>query len=220
VCFDSPYNVRLKLSHPKKKSARFYHKCVQIYKYPLFLSAFHQTWIFLTDFWTLKYQISSKSIQWSWDVPRRWTDMMKLLSARLRRHLKAPDTYIHKILQTMNYTHGRFSSPACESVPNSKATLKTTKQQNCWKFPTSDSITTDYAILTRHTPTVWYTTVLVTLLYNGLLKVSYERKDTSHGQCNHTAVKTLRLQSLNTVHNHINICVFDLKRDKYTTWNM
>jgi len=145
-------------------------------EYPLFLSALYETWIFLTDFWTLKYQISSKSIQWSWVVPCRRTDMMKLLPARLWRHPKTPDTYIHKILQTMNYTHGRFSRPAYDSVPNSKATLKTMKQQNCWMFPTSDSTTTDYVILTRNTPTAQYTTVLVTLLYNGLLRVIYERR--------------------------------------------
>ena len=53
-------------------------------KYPLYLSYFNETWIFLTDFLKiLKYQISWKSVPWELSCmwPDRWTDMMKLIVA-------------------------------------------------------------------------------------------------------------------------------------------
>jgi len=47
-------------------------------KYPLFLSDFNKTWIYLTDFQRiLKYQISWKSAQWE-QICSHKTDMTKL----------------------------------------------------------------------------------------------------------------------------------------------
>jgi hypothetical protein len=57
-------------------------------KYPLFLPAFNETWIFSTEFRErekkLKNQISSKSVQWEPSCPIRAdepTDMTKLIVA-------------------------------------------------------------------------------------------------------------------------------------------
>ena len=54
-------------------------------KYPLFLSDFNETWIFSTDFREkLKYQMSSKSIQWEPSCStraHRRTDTTKLIVA-------------------------------------------------------------------------------------------------------------------------------------------
>ena len=62
-------------------------------KYPLFLSDFNETWIFLTDFrQILIYQISWKSVQWEaiccMSTDRR-TDMTKLIVA-FRNFANAP----------------------------------------------------------------------------------------------------------------------------------
>ena len=55
------------ISHSKKNSARYCHKCTKHFhvKYPLILTDFNETLNLSTDFWKkLKYQISSKSVQW------------------------------------------------------------------------------------------------------------------------------------------------------------
>ena len=52
------------ISHTKKNSGRYCHKCTYVglhMQYLLFMTDFTQTWIFSTDFWKiLKYQISFK----------------------------------------------------------------------------------------------------------------------------------------------------------------
>jgi len=58
----------LNISHSKKNWLRYYHTCTYIglhVKYPLFLSNFNETWIFLKDLKKiLNYQILWKSVQW------------------------------------------------------------------------------------------------------------------------------------------------------------
>ena len=52
-------NIVWNISHSKKHSARYYHKCSYVftYKYALFLSDFNETWILSTDFLKSHYKI-------------------------------------------------------------------------------------------------------------------------------------------------------------------
>ena len=63
------------ISHSKNNSVR-YHNCTCLHiRHPLFLSYFHETWIFSTDF--KKYAITKfheHPSSESWNVPCRWTD--------------------------------------------------------------------------------------------------------------------------------------------------
>jgi len=63
-------------------------------KYPLFLSDFNDTWIFLIDFLkTLSYQISLKSVQWEPSCSMRTdgrADIMYLIVV-FRNFAKAPN---------------------------------------------------------------------------------------------------------------------------------
>jgi hypothetical protein len=53
------------ISHSKKKWARYDQKCTLVFTYPLFLSNFHERWIFFTDFQKIfQYQFPWKSMQW------------------------------------------------------------------------------------------------------------------------------------------------------------
>jgi hypothetical protein len=73
--------------------------CISLHvKYPLLLSDFNETWIFLADFRKiLKYQTSRKSVQWEQSCSTRaggradeGTDMAKLIVA-LRNFGRAPN---------------------------------------------------------------------------------------------------------------------------------
>ena len=60
-------------------------------KYPLFLSDFSETFIFLTDFIKiLKYQIYWKSVQWK--PTKRQTDRRDKTNSRFLQFAKAPET--------------------------------------------------------------------------------------------------------------------------------
>jgi hypothetical protein len=67
MCFDFLYNFCLKhFSFYEEMSDVWSQMYIGLHvKYPLFLSDFlNKTWIFLTDLWKTKYQVSWKSDQW------------------------------------------------------------------------------------------------------------------------------------------------------------
>jgi len=74
-------------------------------KYALFLSDFNQTWTASTDFLkTLKYQISSKSVQWEPSCSKqtgRQTDKTKLIVAFLNS-VNAPERYVQGSFNQFN----------------------------------------------------------------------------------------------------------------------
>jgi hypothetical protein len=77
------------ISHSKKDSRRYYHKCLHI-KYPL-LADFNETWIFSADFRKIpRYQISRNSVQWEPNSMR--TDGERQTWRILRTRLKTKET--------------------------------------------------------------------------------------------------------------------------------
>jgi hypothetical protein len=76
-------------------------------KYPLFLSDFNETWISSIDFWRkLKYQVSSKSVQWEPSCSLRTdiqTDMTNLKVA-FRNFAKAPKKLEYRQYLTSDVT--------------------------------------------------------------------------------------------------------------------
>ena len=79
------------ISHPKQYPAK-YHRCAYIFNYPLFLSEFNTTWNFDRFSKNTWYWKSWKSIQWSWVVLCRWTDMTKL-TVTFRNFVNVPKNW-------------------------------------------------------------------------------------------------------------------------------
>ena len=104
-------NFVWKISHYKKNSARYHHKCTQVrlqvkYRY---CQIFHETSIFSTDFRKiLFYQTSWKSVQWETSCSMWRTDIIKLIApfTILPTHLKTSQLMLYtEIIAVFSQIH-------------------------------------------------------------------------------------------------------------------
>jgi len=123
VCFNFPYNFVSNISHSKKNSATHNvtnvqrsactvpviqrHIMSQMYsglhvQCPSFLSDFHETWIFSTDFWkTLKYKIPEYPSSDNPVVPGRRTDGRTCRRIAFRNFANEPKNCVLKELYSV-----------------------------------------------------------------------------------------------------------------------
>ena len=104
------------ISHSKKNSARYYHKCTQVV-----MLHFYQTLIFPRDFRKiLKYKISRKSLQWE---PR--------CSMRAYGHTDRYDETKSRFLQYLTRLKTvQHSLPCTQAVPEFRSSISRNQRMN------------------------------------------------------------------------------------------